>query len=502
MRLFTRQVLCTWSTVTAAASLLVAAPGAAGRTQAQWTITLPFDDAQATAAFGGNATRKAEMGNAVDRVTARLQAVLGQSIGTVSANIVFAAPQNGLASTISSHYYVQSMSVARDKLISRATADEEPQSEIDTYTALPQGAFAFFYAGSQQLSCNAIVIPASLNKHLGFQGSVTGVDGTITITPESATTKWQVYKGGLKPGRISFEETLTHECLHLLGFTSAGDDLSTPVALTTWDLFRIADGSIPVTNFSAVARELRPTSPASWITQLNSTNGVYKASSGTRVGGDGNQAGHWRSYQLLEPKKVIGVMDPFTVTPAEAEGLGGFLLTRADVTAMDLIGWNVNPNAHVYAAADNVILGSPAADAIIATGKPISFDWSSDLNAVNGWALFFCKGTEFEDDNPSRVYDNLFQTSLTIPADQALPPGEYTWYVVADIGLGFKTSEYRHLTVACLADFNVDLFVNGVDFDDFVDAFVIGGVAADINGDTFVNGVDFDLFVEHFEAGC
>jgi len=54
----------------------------------------------------------------------------------------------------------------------------------------------------------------------------------------------------------------------------------------------------------------------------------------------------------------------------------------------------------------------------------------------------------------------------------------------------------------CLADFDLNEFVNGEDFDLFVEAFYFGDPSADVNDDTFVSGEDFDLFVEHFEAGC
>ncbi len=54
----------------------------------------------------------------------------------------------------------------------------------------------------------------------------------------------------------------------------------------------------------------------------------------------------------------------------------------------------------------------------------------------------------------------------------------------------------------CRADFDGNGFVNGDDFDGFVNAFYFGDVSADFNLDTFVNGDDFDAFVVSFEAGC
>ncbi|MCC6230838.1 MAG: hypothetical protein IT432_16630 [Phycisphaerales bacterium] len=54
----------------------------------------------------------------------------------------------------------------------------------------------------------------------------------------------------------------------------------------------------------------------------------------------------------------------------------------------------------------------------------------------------------------------------------------------------------------CLADYNNDGFVNGLDYDNFADDWEAGNMAADVNGDSFVNGLDYDYFAEHFEAGC
>ena len=54
----------------------------------------------------------------------------------------------------------------------------------------------------------------------------------------------------------------------------------------------------------------------------------------------------------------------------------------------------------------------------------------------------------------------------------------------------------------CPADFNLDGFVTGDDFDLFVLVFVNSNPTADFNLDGFVTGDDFDAFVLAFEAGC
>lgn len=63
------------------------------------------------------------------------------------------------------------------------------------------------------------------------------------------------------------------------------------------------------------------------------------------------------------------------------------------------------------------------------------------------------------------------------------------------------------VTSTCTGDFNGDGFVDGFDYDDFVNCFEVpancpSGVSADINGDGFVDGFDYDDFVLAFELGC
>lgn len=54
----------------------------------------------------------------------------------------------------------------------------------------------------------------------------------------------------------------------------------------------------------------------------------------------------------------------------------------------------------------------------------------------------------------------------------------------------------------CPADFNLDGFVNGDDYDAFAAAFEAGDSSADLSADGFVNGDDYDYFAGHFESGC
>ena len=83
---------------------------------------------------------------------------------------------------------------------------------------------------------------------------------------------------------------------------------------------------------------------------------------------------------------------------------------------------------------------------------------------------------------------------------------------VEGAGHGLPTSENiiagdffeRELTPVrpCPADVNRDGFLDGFDYDFFVEAFERGGVLADFNRDGFVDGFDYDDYVTAFETGC
>ena len=91
-----------------------------------------------------------------------------------------------------------------------------------------------------------------------------------------------------------------------------------------------------------------------------------------------------------------------------------------------------------------------------------------------------------------------------------LSPGVWSLLGIVDDGDHFlSTNRLVAFTLSgvtadapCTADYNGDAFVNGDDFDLFIERFEAGDASADIDLNSFVNGVDFDAFVERFVAGC
>ncbi|MCC6229110.1 MAG: hypothetical protein IT432_07790 [Phycisphaerales bacterium] len=54
----------------------------------------------------------------------------------------------------------------------------------------------------------------------------------------------------------------------------------------------------------------------------------------------------------------------------------------------------------------------------------------------------------------------------------------------------------------CPGDFDLNGFVNGLDYDSFASSFESGDACADFDGNGFVNGLDYDAYASYFEGGC
>lgn len=89
--------------------------------------------------------------------------------------------------------------------------------------------------------------------------------------------------------------------------------------------------------------------------------------------------------------------------------------------------------------------------------------------------------------------------TLTVSNVRRADEGEYLCAVSGECPI--VLSSPAELTV-CLADFDCDGFVSGIDYDLYVSAFESGDISADFDGDGFITGIDFDLYVLAFEAGC
>lgn len=137
---------------------------------------------------------------------------------------------------------------------------------------------------------------------------------------------------------------------------------------------------------------------------------------------------------------------------------------------------------------------APTAFRVVASGTYSGVWAQSSLRTENGpnhyWSLFYPDGLQSHD------------------ITGVLPQGTHHLYVSLGVSIGINQSGSQFsdvlLTVgaACPADFNGDGFIDGFDYDEYVDAFETGDMAADTNGDGFLDGFDYDDFVTIFELGC
>ncbi len=133
-------------------------------------------------------------------------------------------------------------------------------------------------------------------------------------------------------------------------------------------------------------------------------------------------------------------------------------------------------------------------------------------NAGGGAAFSYSYGYR----TPNQVYRTVMAYSPGTRIGYFSNPGvSYQGYVLG-VPLGQSGETHNALTItntapiaeqfrdgpACPADIDLNCFVNGDDFDQFVSWFESGDPRSDYDTNTFVNGDDFDLFTLDFVAGC
>lgn len=157
-------------------------------------------------------------------------------------------------------------------------------------------------------------------------------DATITF---NSSFSFAYTPAELNSNTVDFTTVVEHEILHALGFASAVDYIGatgqSTISPTTLDLFRFADSTLAGSGAinGSTTRDLTVGSADSFY------NGVTFYELSTGVNGDGNQASHWKDQ--TNQSQYIGIMDP-TLPRGQTEGI-----TAADLSAMDLIGYNLAP---------------------------------------------------------------------------------------------------------------------------------------------------------------
>lgn len=411
-------------------------------------------------------------------------------------------------------------SSVRDRLINTAEGNNEPSSEVLVYSSLPLQQVPYVWEATDNPNAprhtSSCLLTFAQAQQLGFNpAGPLGNEIRVRARPEVGVTnpiKWQFYKGKVKDGHTRFDEVMVHEVFHLLGFGSSGDTSAVPNWVSLLDCYRFAESAFPVglTLLDTGSRELRPNTPAAVTTRTFSTLGAggggYLMSRGTRAGGDGGQASHFRRQSLIVPVPPlpVGVMDPGTEVAANQ--LAGSV-TRADLEVLDVLGWPLSPvTANLQIAADihpDPVLPAPGA---LVRSRP-TFEWTDATTNSEFYSInLFTSDPITEPDGPEpMVLDNLIGFSAVLPVGVVLPPGTYTWELVGRLSsLGAYPSAYQSFTVACPSDFNLDGNTDPDDLADFINCFfqIPPCPESDINGDGETNPDDLGDFVNAYFNPC
>lgn len=263
----------------------------------------------------------------VDPITVRINAGLG-NLGA------------GVLGSASSVFLGNTFDTIRDQMV--LDASDEVGNDIVGF--LPTSSqFSAFMPSGFGLTPNLAATKANL-KAMGFDSGMldtaAGTANDATITFANGFLGSYHFGTGLPPGgTIDFETIAAHEIGHALGFTSAVDEVDVRVFIgqpsdinaMPLDLFRFRTGTMPNDNasFTTTARTLVAGESASF----GDTANAWRFSTGAFTG-DGRQASHWRDDQLFGGAP-IGMMDPVLNDGQR------FLITDADIRALDLIGWDL-----------------------------------------------------------------------------------------------------------------------------------------------------------------
>src|SRR5205085_4037635 len=213
------------------------------------------------------------------------------------------------------------------------------QKKNTLYYSLPE-----LIVPTDQGDTQAIVAPSAMFRAWGFIDAVADPDSETKAwgpTPAIGFSSQVTYdfdpSDGIDADKADFDAVACHEIGHVLGFSSYVGQLelnpNVPLALSIWDLFRVAPGA-SLGGFSTAKRILSSGGAQYFYAGGDS----YGLSTGRpdATGGDGRQASHWRDDAIAGEMR-IGVLDP-TLPAGRRE-----TITLTDLEALDAFGYWIRP---------------------------------------------------------------------------------------------------------------------------------------------------------------
>lgn len=201
-----------------------------------------------------------------------------------------------------------------------------------------------------------IDISRAHKKALGLlPAHATPTDGTIKFGPSAFDFD---PSNGIDAGKFDFVGVALHELAHSMGFVSGVETVSlyappgspppsppgmTPM-VTVLDLFRYSSDSFAAGPPGSFIPDMSLPTPSSSDTRYFSLDGgaspMELFSTGTKLAGDGKQAGHWKddgTFGLMDPELDAG----FALTAAFDAMVSSSGAFAPDLVALDVIGWTI-----------------------------------------------------------------------------------------------------------------------------------------------------------------
>ncbi len=412
---------------------------------------------------------------------------------TVTVTVSFAALPAGVIGATGSNYvnnvtYTQS----RNTLQSGWDSNDTIQAFLPTGSTVPVK-----YAGAGGAVTNETFVQWTRAAYKSTVGTLTGATADGQMQYNSTFTFDYDPSNGVSGNALSLVDTIIHETLHAMGFTSGVD--FNPEATNVLDLYRFqnsANNPATTAQFQTFARLLTFNSGSDDMV-CDVISGQWRMSDG-----DPWQASHF-SFVGNNPSSSLGIMQP-----ALWNGTTYYpnYLKASDLAMMDAIGYDDvdlcrSPSITAHPSSATRDVGGLVGFSVTATGTGLTYLWQKD-------------GVDL---TSSSGYLGYATRSLSITNIEAADAGVYRCVVTGSCGTA--TSNPATLTVngaGCPADLDDGTGTGtpdgGVTVDDlvyFVGKFADGDVGADLDDGTGTGtpdgGVTVDdlvFFVTRFAGGC